>query len=155
MTAGRGIEHREVAQAGARAHVLQLWIDLPARDRAAAPGHQELPAADRPRLSSPGAEVDVLAGTVDGVTGPARPARPVQAVLVTLDPGASLELAMPAEHRAFALVLDGGATVAGRFAGLRQTAWSDPGGSRLELGGGATGSRLLVVGARPTAPQDP
>jgi redox-sensitive bicupin YhaK (pirin superfamily) len=150
MTAGRGIEHREVAARGRHAHVLQLWVDLPAPARVAPPGHRELRAGDRPRLTRPGAVVDVLAGTVDGVTGPARPAAPVQAVLVTLDPHAALDLPVPPDHRAFAVVIDGDALVADRPVRRRQTAWSDPDGApRLALGAAAAGSHLLVVSAPP------
>jgi redox-sensitive bicupin YhaK (pirin superfamily) len=148
MTAGRGITHREVAARGAHAHVLQLWLDLPARARSAAPGHQQLRAADRPRLVRPGAEVDVLAGTVDGVTGLARPASPAQVVLVTLDPGAVLDLPVPAADRAFALVIEGDAVVAGQPVHARRTAWSEPADTlHLALQGGAEGARLMVVSA--------
>jgi redox-sensitive bicupin YhaK (pirin superfamily) len=149
MTAGRGIEHREVARTGSHAHMLQLWLDLPADARSAAPGHQQLRAADRPRLVRPGAEVDVLAGMVDGVTVPARPVRPVQVVLVTLRPGAALDLPVPAADRAFALVIDGNAVVADTPVRARQTAWSEPtGAARLPLRGGTTEARLLVASAR-------
>jgi redox-sensitive bicupin YhaK (pirin superfamily) len=150
MTAGRGIEHREVAAAGRHVHMLQLWVDLPADRRDAPPGHQELRAADRPRLARPGAVVDVVAGTVDGVRGPARPVAPVQLVLLTLDPGAALALALPPDDRVFALVLAGGAVVGERSVGLRQTAWSEPGpAEHLNVRGGAAGARLLVAAGRP------
>ena len=149
MTAGRGIEHREVARTGSHAHMLQLWLDLPADARSVAPGHQQLRAADRPRLVRPGAEVDVLSGTVDGVTGPARPVRPVQVVLVTLRPGAALDLPVPAADRAFALVIDGNAVVADTPVRARQTAWSEPtGAARLALRGGTIEARILVASAR-------
>jgi redox-sensitive bicupin YhaK (pirin superfamily) len=153
MTAGRGIVHREVAAHGAHAHVLQLWLDLPDGARSAAPGHQQLRAADRPRLTRAGAEIDVLAGTVDGVAGLARPASPAQVVLVTLDAGAALDLPVPAADRAFALVISGEAEVAGRPVGARRTAWSEPGaGDHLALTGGVEGARLLVASARPLPP---
>jgi quercetin 2,3-dioxygenase len=150
MTAGRGIVHREVAARGAHAHVLQLWLDLPPAARSAAPGHQQLRAADRPHLARPGVDVDVLAGTVEGIDGPARPASPAQVVLVTLAAGAALDLPVPAADRAFALVFEGDAVVAGEPVGARRTAWSEPtGGSHLPLEGGAEGARLLVASARP------
>ena len=153
MTAGHGIVHREVAGRGGHAHVLQLWLDLPADTRSAAPGHQQLRAADRPRLARPGAEIDVLAGTVDGTTGPARPASPAQVVLVTLAPGVPLDLPVPAADRAFALVIQGDAVVAGEPVRTRRTAWSEPtGGAHLALRGGTTGARLLVASARPPSP---
>jgi quercetin 2,3-dioxygenase len=150
MTAGRGIVHREVAAPGAHAHVLQLWLELPADARSAAPGHQQLRAGERPRLARPGAEVDVLAGTVDGVDGPARPAAPAQVVLVTLAAGAALDLPVPAADRAFALVIEGEAVVAGEPVRARRTAWSEPGDeAHLSLRAGADGARLLVASARP------
>jgi redox-sensitive bicupin YhaK (pirin superfamily) len=150
MTAGRGIVHREVAARGAHAHVLQLWLDLPADARSAAPGHQQLRAADRPRLPRPGAEIDVLAGTVDGVDGLARPASPAQVVLVTLAAGAALDLPVPLADRAFAVVIEGDAVVAGAPVRARRTAWSGPaGGAHLTLLGGVAGARLLVASARP------
>ncbi|OZM76150.1 pirin family protein [Pseudonocardia sp. MH-G8] len=151
MTAGRGIEHREVAAPGRHAHILQLWVDLPAGLRDAPPGHQELRAADRPRLARPGAVVDVVAGTVDGVVGPARPVSPVQLVLVTLDPGAALALPVPPADRTFALVVAGDAEVGdGRPVGLRQTAWSEPGvAAHLDVRAGGKGARLVVASGRP------
>jgi quercetin 2,3-dioxygenase len=154
MTAGGGITHREVAHAGAQAHMLQLWLNLPADARSAPPGHQELRAADRPRLARPGAVVDVVAGTVDGATGPARPVSPVQVVLVTLVPRAALELPVPAVDRAFALVLEGDAVIGagcGRHVGARQTAWFEPAAAEhLALRGGSATARLLVASGRPT-----
>ncbi|TWF81282.1 hypothetical protein FHX44_117225 [Pseudonocardia hierapolitana] len=150
MTAGRGIVHREVAARGTPAHILQLWLDLPAEARSALPGHQQLRAADRPRLARPGAEIDVLAGTVDGVEGPARPAAPAQVVLVTLAPGAALDLPVPAAHRALALVIEGDAVVAGEPVRARRTAWSEPAdATHLALLGGAEGARLMVASAPP------
>ncbi|TQM03078.1 pirin family protein [Pseudonocardia kunmingensis] len=153
MTAGRGIEHREVAAPGRHVHMLQLWVDLPAGLRDAAPGHQELRSADRPRFTRPGAVVDVVAGTVDGVVGPARPVSAVQLVLVTLDPGAALALPVPPAHRAFALVVAGEAAVGDdRPVGLRQTAWSEPGiAGHLALRGGPAGARLVVASGPPAA----
>lgn len=150
MTAGRGITHREQAHGSRPVHTLQLWVDLPAHARQVPPGYQDVPAGARERLTRDGAVVDVLAGTVDGATGPARPAGPVQVVLVTLDPDAVLDLAVPAGDRAFAFVLDGDAVVAGRAVRARQLAWSEPGaGTRLALRGGAAGARLLVASGRP------
>lgn len=151
MTAGRGIVHREVAASGAHAHVLQLWLELPADARSAPPGHRQLRAADRPRLALPGAEVDVLAGTVQGVRGLARPAAPAQVVLVTLAAGAALDLPVPAADRAFALVVEGDAEVAGEPVAARRTAWSEPTGEAyLPLRSGPEGARILVASAPPS-----
>jgi redox-sensitive bicupin YhaK (pirin superfamily) len=126
MTAGRGIIHRELAYRDERAHTLQLWLNLPRRARLTDTRYQDVLAAARPRITRPGVVVDVVSGTVDGVTGPALNHWPVQGVVVTLDPGAGFDLPVPAADRAFAVVLDGAATVAGRAVRAGQVAWSDP-----------------------------
>lgn len=136
MTAGRGIIHRELAYRNERAHTLQLWLNLPAGARMVDTRYQDVLAAGRPRITRPGAVIDVVSGTVDGVTGPALNHWPVQGVIVALEPGAVVDLPVPAPDRAFALVLDGSATVAGHRVNAGQVAWSEPvigPGSSLEL----------------------
>jgi redox-sensitive bicupin YhaK (pirin superfamily) len=157
MTAGRGIIHRELAYRNERAHTLQLWLNLPAAVRMTDTRYQDLLAAARPRVTRPGVVIDLVSGTVDGVTGPAQNHWPVLAALVTLDPGAELALPLPAADRAFVLVLDGAADVAGRSVRPGQVAWSDPvpgadDGSVLPLraAAGPDGQvRLLVCSSRP------
>jgi redox-sensitive bicupin YhaK (pirin superfamily) len=126
MTAGRGIIHRELAFRNERVHTLQLWLNLPARSKLVATRYQDLVASARPRITAEGAVTDVISGTVGGVTGPAVNHWPVQAALVTIEPGASLTYSLPARHRAFAYVLAGHAKVGTRKVSAGQTAWSDP-----------------------------
>jgi redox-sensitive bicupin YhaK (pirin superfamily) len=137
MTAGRGIIHRELAFRNEHVHTLQLWLNLPARSKMAATAYQDVLAADRTKVSLPGAVVDVVSGTAFGATGPARNHQPVQGAMLTLEPGAVLDYALPASHRAFVHVLAGQVKVAGRALQTGQTAWSDPsrkpGESRLLL----------------------
>lgn len=137
MTAGRGIIHRELAFRNEHVHTLQLWLNLPARSKMAATAYQDVLVMDRPKVSLPGAVVDVVSGTAFGATGPARNHQPVQGAMVSLEPGAVLDYVLPASHRAFVHVLAGQVKVAGRSLELGQTAWSDParkpGESRLLL----------------------
>jgi redox-sensitive bicupin YhaK (pirin superfamily) len=126
MTAGRGIIHRELAYRNERAHTLQLWLNLPARARLTDTRYQDVLAAARPRITRPGTVIDVVSGTIDGVTGPALNHWPVQGAFVTLDPGVELELPVPGADRAFVLALDGTAAVADRTVSAGQVAWSDP-----------------------------
>jgi redox-sensitive bicupin YhaK (pirin superfamily) len=147
MTAGRGIIHRELAYRNERAHTLQLWLNLPRRSRLTDTRYQDLLAAARPRITRPGVVVDVVSGTVDGVTGPALNHWPVQGVVVTLDPGAGLDLPVPAADRAVVLVLDGAAaTVAGRAVRAGQVAWSDPVAGPA---GDGNGESVLTLRAAP------
>ncbi|AXG82202.1 pirin family protein [Streptomyces paludis] len=126
MTAGRGIIHRELAYRDERAHVLQMWLNLPARKKMTPSRYQDLTKAAMPRVTAPGVRIDVHAGTVDGVTGAADTHHPVQGIVATLDPEASYDLHVPPEHRLFAHVMDGRLLVAGRELRAGQTGWSDP-----------------------------
>jgi len=156
MTAGRGIIHRELAFRDEPVHVMQLWLNLPAASKLTETRYQDVLADRRPRLTRPGAVLDVISGTVDGVTGPALNHVPVQGTLITLDPATSLDYPLPADHRAFVHVLSGRVTAAGRDVRANETAWSDPlarvtGESVLSLvtPDGDSVTRLMVYSGRP------
>jgi len=79
MTAGGGILHEEFhsrafTERGGTIEMVQLWVNLPAKDKMAAPGYQTLLDADFPSVQLPeGAGwVHVIAGAFDGHRGPAR-----------------------------------------------------------------------------------
>jgi redox-sensitive bicupin YhaK (pirin superfamily) len=126
MTAGHGIIHRELAYRDEHAHVLQMWLNLPAEKKMTPSRYQDLTKAAMPRVHAPGVTLDVHAGTVDGVTGAADTHHPVQGVVATLGPDASYDLQVPAEHRLFAHVMSGRLLVGGRELRAGQTGWSDP-----------------------------
>ena len=130
MTAGRGIIHRELAYRDEHAHTLQLWVNLPASLKVVDTRYQDLLAAKRPRIESPGTRVDVVSGPVEGpnggATGPALNHWPIHGALLTLEPNTSVAYAVPDRHRAFAYVLSGTARIAGRAVQAGQIAWSDP-----------------------------
>jgi redox-sensitive bicupin YhaK (pirin superfamily) len=156
MTAGRGIIHREVAFRDEHAHTLQLWLNLPARSKLTGTSYQDLLAAARPRVSLPGVTIDVVSGTVAGVTGPAANHWPVQGAIVSLDPGASAGYPLPASHRAFAYVLSGEVSIAGRPVRAGQTAWSDPadgtagdGMLRLAVAGRGGPASVMIYSGEP------
>ncbi len=77
MTAGKGILHietppEELVVAGGLFHGIQLWVNLPARDKMIEPAYQGLEAGDVTLLSSGdgGALVRIIAGDVAGHRGP-------------------------------------------------------------------------------------
>ncbi len=135
MTAGRGIIHRELAFRNEYAHTLQLWLNLPARSKMVATHYQDLRAAERPRVSLPGATIEVVSGTIASTTGSAANQHPIQGGFVVLEPGGSIDYALPASHRAFFYVVEGSCSIGGRRVGEGQIAWSDPtrGSSTLAL----------------------
>jgi redox-sensitive bicupin YhaK (pirin superfamily) len=71
MTAGHGIIHRELAFRNEHAHTLQLWLNLAASDKMVDTRHQDVLMAKRSTVTLPGVVIDVVSGTIAGVTGPA------------------------------------------------------------------------------------
>lgn len=133
MTAGRGIIHREVAYRDEHAHTLQLWLNLPAADKMADTRYQDLLAVHRPKVTLPGAVIDVASGTIAGQAGPASNHWPIQGATVTIDPATAIGYPLPADHRAFAYVLSGEVEIAGWPVRAGEVAWSDPAQGALRL----------------------
>ncbi len=99
MTAGSGLLHieappEELVVSGGLFHGLQLWVNLPAAMKMTAPRYQDIRATEVALLTSPdgGALVRVIAGELDGHSGPGITHTPITALHVTLAPGARLRL---------------------------------------------------------------
>jgi redox-sensitive bicupin YhaK (pirin superfamily) len=114
MTAGAGILHIEkppawlVAQGGLF-HGFQLWVNLPAAQKWAAPRYQDIRANEVALASSPdgGALVRVIAGEVAGHAGPGSTYSPMTLVHATLSPGARLVLPWRPDHNALVYAMAG------------------------------------------------
>jgi len=118
MTAGAGILHIEkppeaLVISGGLFHGLQLWVNLPAAQKWAAPRYQDIRAGAVALLSSSdgGALVRVIAGEVAGHAGPGSTYTPMTLVHATLSPGARLSLPWREEHNALVYVLAGDGSV--------------------------------------------
>jgi redox-sensitive bicupin YhaK (pirin superfamily) len=114
MTAGGGILHIErppewLVTSGGLFHGLQLWVNLPARDKLVAPRYQDIRANAVALLSSPdgGALLRVIAGTVDGHEGPGVTYSPISVVHATVQPGAEVDIPWRKDFNALVYVLNG------------------------------------------------
>ena len=114
MTAGRGILHietppEELVVSGGLFHGLQLWVNLPAREKLVAPRYQSLEGAEAALLASPdgGALLRVIAGEVAGHAGPGSTRTPMAFVHATVAPGAELVLPWRPDFNALVYVLGG------------------------------------------------
>jgi redox-sensitive bicupin YhaK (pirin superfamily) len=118
MTAGGGILHietppEELVVSGGLFHGIQLWVNLPSKDKMTAPRYQNLEADQSALLSSPdgGALVRLIAGDIAGHVGPGGTHTPITMAHATISPGARLELPWRPEFNALAYVLAGQGTV--------------------------------------------
>ncbi|HEX6813751.1 MAG TPA: pirin family protein [Planctomycetota bacterium] len=114
MTAAAGIVHeemhgREFTQKGGMLEMVQLWVNLPARDKMSPPRYQDLLDAQIPAVALPDAAgtLRVIAGNFRGAAGPARTFTPIELFDVGLRAARPVELALPAGHTAMLLVQRG------------------------------------------------
>jgi quercetin 2,3-dioxygenase len=155
MTSGSGIMHEEMPQVRPEGIAgLQLWLNLPARDKMTRPKYRDLQAQHlAERALDGGANARVIAGEAAGgrLTGPVEGlAVAPKFVDVTLPPGTTFRESVPRGHTAFAYVDHGDV----RF-GPEQTPAHGPAlvvfgdGDVVEASAGAGGGRFLLAAARP------
>ncbi len=118
MTAGGGILHietppAELVESGGLFHGIQLWVNQPAKDKFLTPRYQNLEAGNVARVASPdgGALVRIIAGELDGHTGPGSTHTPITVAHATVAPGASVSVPWREDFNALAYVLSGRGTV--------------------------------------------
>ncbi len=102
MTAGSGILHEEFhspafTAAGGELEMVQLWVNLPARDKMTAPGYQAIADRDIPQVTLPenAGSLRVIAGEYAGRRGPAHTFSPLQVWDVRLTAGGASTWTLP------------------------------------------------------------
>lgn len=114
MTAASGILHEEYhspdfARSGGIMEMAQLWVNLPARSKIAAPGYQTLLNRDIPAVTLDNAAgvLRVVAGDYQGHQGPARTFTPMNVWDLRLNAGGRVVLPSPDGHTLALVVLQG------------------------------------------------
>jgi redox-sensitive bicupin YhaK (pirin superfamily) len=114
MTAASGILHEEFhsdafTRSGGTLEMVQLWVNLPAKDKMATPGYQTLMNADIPEIDLPdnAGTVRVIAGDYAGSKGPAKTFTPVDIWDVRMKSGQTTTLKLPEGHSVNVVVLGG------------------------------------------------
>ena len=118
MTAGGGILHIErppetLVASGGLFHGIQLWVNLPAKDKWVSPRYQDIRGANVALLTSPdgGALVRVIAGELSRHRGPGMTHTPMAMLHATLSPGARVVIPWRADFNALVYVLAGNGSV--------------------------------------------
>ena len=158
MTAGNGIVHEEFhstdfIKKGGTLQMVQLWVNLRAKDKSAAPGYQTLLNAQIPSVALPldAGAVRVIAGDYAGHKGPAKTFTPINLWDVNLRAGGSAELPLPDGHTTTLLVLSGKVVLNGeRESDEGDLAIFAPAGNGITVKASAD-AKLLVMGGEPIA----
>src|SRR5690348_13803418 len=123
MTAGGGILHKEYhekeySKKGGPFEMIQLWVNLPKKDKSTPAHYQAITAAQMGKVELPGGGgvVNLIAGNFNGAAGPARTYSPVNLFDIKLKKAGDISTTVPADHNTAMLVVNGNVEVNGQQA---------------------------------------
>lgn len=154
MTAGSGLLHeefhsQEFTRNGGRFEVVQLWVNLPAKDKMVEPGYQAIARSGIPAVELPddAGTVRVIAGEYGECKGPARTFSPMQVWDMRLQPGKHTEFDLPEGWTAAVVVLHGTVLVNGtEVVREAQFALHDRTGERVSVEANNQATLLVLSG---------
>ena len=159
MTAGSGILHietppAELVESGGLFHGVQLWVNLPRKDKFTTPRYQAIEGTDAQLLSSDdgGALLRIIAGEIDGHRGPGVTHTPITIAHATIQAGAQLNIPWQREFNALVYVLSGNGYVGPDAHPIRQGQLVVLGpGDRITVGAQQIRGEVdvLILGGRP------
>jgi hypothetical protein len=155
MTAASGVVHEEwhepaFTKRGGVLEMVQLWVNLPAKDKMSPPRYQEIRNRQIPVVNlEGGGTARVIAGVFQGVNGPAKTFTPITVLDLRLKAGSRTAIAFPHGYTTLVLVLKGKADMNdAETAGEADLAIFDRAGDRFVVEAKEEAS-LLVLGGDP------
>ena len=112
MTAASGVLHKEYhaenfCETGGDFQMVQLWVNLPAKDKMSTPKYQAIENSNIPKVQVDGGIVEVIAGNYQDKNGAASTFTPINMFNAKLTSGGSAEFSLPANHNTCILVIEG------------------------------------------------
>ncbi len=154
MTAASGLIHEEYhspdyARQGGPFEMIQLWVNLPAKDKMTAPGYQGITEAQIPRVTLPGdaGSARIIAGQYGAAQGAARTFTPMNVWDLRLQAGHTTAFELPAGHTAALFVLHGALQVDGQAVRPAELAVLERAGTQLAFETLEDSVVLLLSGA--------
>ena len=119
MTAASGVLHKEFhetewAKEGGIFQMVQLWVNLPAKDKMSPPKYQAIKNSEMKIVDlGENGFIEVISGEFNGEKGPATTFSPVNLMNAKLKSGGKAEFSFPANFNTAALVIEGNIMVNG------------------------------------------
>jgi quercetin 2,3-dioxygenase len=155
MTAGSGILHKEYhekqwAKQGGEFQMVQLWVNLPAKDKMTEPKYQAITREDIVHVDLPDStgSVQVIAGEYEDHKGPAFTFTPINLWNIHLNQGAQTKIEIPEHHNLALLILEGSVEINGREIQENNLVLFAHDGSEISLKSAAN-SIVLVMSGEP------
>ncbi|MEO6135661.1 MAG: pirin family protein [Ginsengibacter sp.] len=120
MTAASGVLHnefheKEFSKAGGDFQMVQLWVNLPAKDKMSKPKYQAIThdQINKFQLPQNGGSIEVIAGNYEGVHGTASTFTPVHLLNVHIKKGVKVPFSFPQNYHTALLVIKGNVKING------------------------------------------
>ena len=154
MTAASGIVHeefhgRDFARRGGLFEMVQLWVNLPAKDKMTTPRYQGILNSRIPSVNLPNGQgtVRVIAGEFAGEKGPAKTYTPIHVWDLRLASDQRLDLAVPDGYTTALVVLKGTVRVHGSEAiEAAEVGLFDRTGEAIRIDSAENATALLLTG---------
>lgn len=154
MTAASGLVHeefhgRDFAQRGGMLEMVQLWVNLPARDKMSLPRYQSILDSQIPAIKLPDGQgsVRVIAGEFDGITGPAHTFTPINVWDLRLTCEQPIDLVVPDGYNTLLAVLKGSVRIdSSKTIGAAEVGLFDRTGDYIHIDSAQNTIALLLCG---------
>lgn len=154
MTAGSGLLHEELygkefTRQGGTLELVQLWVNMPKKDKMVPANYQDIPSAAIKTLPTPDGKgtIRVIAGNYEGVSGPATTFSPMTMLDVHLTAGADFTLTLPADYNVGLYVVKGEVSLNGNRPATTQQlvvlGWDSP---AVQIAASADSIVLVLAG---------
>lgn len=112
MTAASGVLHKEYheeefSKQGGDFQMVQLWVNLPAKDKMSAPKYQAIINAEMAKYNTTHGHIEIIAGKQHGVEGPASTFTPIHLMNARLDKGGKADFTFPKHYNTAMIVIEG------------------------------------------------
>lgn len=157
MTAASGVVHQEYhseafTKSGGPFRMIQLWVNLPAKDKMNAPGYQALTRDNIKEVALPddAGTARIIAGDFEGTVGPAKTHTPINMWDVRLTGKAPATFNLPEGHTAMVVVVEGQVRVnGGEVAGEADVIMLDPEGESISVATLGDEAIILILTGEP------
>lgn len=121
MTAARGILHKEYHEEnyslkGGTFQMVQLWVNLPAKDKMGKPGYQAIKQSEMATIDLPdyGGKIEVIAGNYQGIVGNANTFTSIHLYNARLNKGGKANFSFPADYNTGFMIIEGAIEINGK-----------------------------------------
>lgn len=156
MTAGGAIMHKEYHEKeflnkGGVFHMIQLWVNLPKKDKFVPGRYQDLPNSKLGKMELPDAagNVTVVSGEFQGVQGPAMTYSPMNIFLMDVKSGGNVTFEEPGDFNTGILLTEGSAHINGTSCAHKDFILFENKAGEINLKAGEEGVKFIVLSGEP------